>query len=218
MFTGIIEEIGIISNVKRTVGSFVLTIKASKIITDMHLGDSISINGVCLTVTDFSVTQFSVDVMPETLKATSLNSIKRGTRVNLERAVAATGRFGGHFISGHIDGTGIIKNKKYVENAVYYEIELDSELMNYIILRGSVAIDGTSLTVFMITENSFTISLIPLTVEDTIIGVKDVGDIVNIECDMMGKYLSHFLTDSKVSTLKKKTNITEHFLEEHGFM
>lgn len=218
MFTGIIEEIGSVENMQQSGESFVITIQAKKVLHDVHLGDSIAVNGVCLTVTSFSNNHFTVDVMPETVKSTSLRTIKNGSKVNLERAMAARGRFGGHFVSGHIDGTGVIKRKKPYENAVYYEIETNIELIKFIILKGSVAVDGTSLTVFGRTENSFTISLIPHTMSETILGVKGSGDIVNIECDMIGKYVGHFLTDIPGNLNKKeKSTITLQFLEENGF-
>jgi riboflavin synthase len=218
MFTGIIEEIGMVANIQRTGESFVLTIEAKKILDDVHIGDSISVNGVCLTVTSFLGNRFTVDVMPETVKATSLNTVKRGSKVNLERAMAAGGRFGGHFVSGHIDGTGVIKSKKQFENAVYYEIEADQNMMKYVILKGSIAIDGTSLTVFGVTENSFTISLIPHSLSETILGTKGSGDIVNLECDMIGKYVGHFLSGlTSTSQKKNPSSITAQFLEENGF-
>jgi riboflavin synthase len=218
MFTGIIEEIGVVLNIQRTGESFVLSIEAKKILEDVHLGDSIAVNGVCLTVTSFSDKYFKVDVMPETVKATSLNTVKRGFKVNLERAMAAGGRFGGHFVSGHIDGTGVIKSKKLFENAVYYEIEADQELLRYVILKGSVAVDGTSLTVFGVTDNSFTLSLIPHTLSETVLGLKGSGDIVNLECDMIGKYVGHFIKNLANDTQQKsKTGITAKFLEENGF-
>jgi riboflavin synthase len=218
MFTGIIEEIGSIANIQRTGESFVLTIEAKRILEDVHLGDSIAVNGVCLTVTSFSGKHFTVDVMPETVKATSLHKIKRGSKVNLERAMAAGGRFGGHFVSGHIDGTGVIKRKQALENAVYYEIEADPDLLRYVILKGSVAVDGTSLTVFAVSEDSFTLSLIPHTLAETVLGLKGSGDIVNLECDMIGKYVGHFLTNL-TDDLKQKSRkgITANFLEENGF-
>ncbi|WP_026575272.1 riboflavin synthase [Bacillus sp. UNC438CL73TsuS30] len=218
MFTGIIEEIGLVSNIQRTGESFVLTVEAKKILDDVHLGDSIAVNGVCLTVTSFTGKQFSVDVMPETVIASSLNSVKRGSKVNLERAMAAGGRFGGHFVSGHIDGTGMIKSKKAFENAIYYEIEANQEMLNYIILKGSVAIDGTSLTVFGKTEHTFTISLIPHTLSESILGLKGSGDIVNLECDMIGKYVGHFITGIKSDQGKKgASSITAQFLADNGF-
>ncbi|MGG3563040.1 riboflavin synthase [Neobacillus rhizosphaerae] len=220
MFTGIIEEIGSIANIQRTGESYVLTIEAKRILEDVHLGDSIAVNGVCLTVTSFSGKHFTVDVMPETVKATSLHTIKRGSKVNLERAMAAGGRFGGHFVSGHIDGTGVIKRKQALENAIYYEIEAEPDLLRYVILKGSIAVDGTSLTVFAVTENSFTLSLIPHTLSETVLGQKGSGDIVNLECDMIGKYVGHFLTNLSNNNTKSKsqTGITASFLEDNGFM
>ncbi|MED4205131.1 riboflavin synthase [Neobacillus mesonae] len=219
MFTGIIEEIGTIANMKRTGESFVLTIEAKKILEDVHLGDSIAVNGVCLTVTSFTSYQFTVDVMPETVKATSLKDLKRGSRVNVERAIAAGGRFGGHFVSGHIDGTGVIKGKKAFENAVYYEIEAAPEMMRYIILKGSIAVDGTSLTVFAVTEKSFTLSLIPHTLAETVLGFKGPGDIVNLECDMIGKYVGHFFRQlQNEQQPAAKNGISAQFLQENGFL
>lgn len=218
MFTGIIEEIGSVANIQHTGESFVLTIDASKVLTDVHLGDSIAVNGVCLTVTSFTKNRFTVDVMPETVKASSLKAVKRGSKVNLERAMAAGGRFGGHFVAGHVDGVGVILGKKQIENAVYYEIEVEPELLKYVILKGSVAVDGTSLTVFGISENSFTLSLIPLTLSETVLGFKGTGDIVNIECDMIGKYVGHFLNNQASAAPKRSNNISAQFLEDNGFM
>ena len=218
MFTGIIEEIGNVSNIQRTGGAFVLSIAAKRILEDVHLGDSIAVNGVCLTVTTFSKNHFTVDVMPETVKATSLHTVKPGSKVNLERAMAAGGRFGGHFVSGHIDGTGIIKRKQAFENAVYYEIMADSELLRYVIHRGSVAVDGTSLTVFDVSDHSFTLSLIPHTLSESVVGLKGTGDVVNLECDMIGKYVGHFMNNlSNHQRQMNKSEITEKFLEENGF-
>lgn len=218
MFTGIIEEIGNVSNIQRTGGAFVLSIAAKRILEDVHLGDSIAVNGVCLTVTTFSKNHFTVDVMPETVKATSLHTVKPGSKVNLERAMAAGGRFGGHFVSGHIDGTGIIKRKQAFENAVYYEIKADSELLRYVIHRGSVAVDGTSLTVFDVSDHSFTLSLIPHTLSESVVGLKGTGDVVNLECDMIGKYVGHFMKNlSNHQRQMNKSEITEKFLEENGF-
>src|SRR5579875_94451 len=216
MFTGIIEEIGQVSAITRTGESFVLTIEAKKILEDVHLGDSIAVNGVCLTVTSFTGNQFTVDVMPETVKTTSLKDLRRGSKVNLERAMAAGGRFGGHFVSGHIDGTGVIKSKKAYENAVYYEIETEEKLLQYVILKGSIAVDGTSLTVFAVTETSFTLSLIPHTLAETVLGLKGPGDIVNLECDMIGKYVGHFMQKfSDTKAQKGHSGITAAFLQEN---
>lgn len=216
MFTGIIEEVGVIEEVRPSGESMVVKVRASKVLEDVQLGDSIAVNGVCLTVTSYSKDFFTVDVMPETMKATSLRGIGRGSKVNLERALRASDRLGGHFVSGHVDGIGTIVSKTPSHNAVYYKISVPDELKKYMIVKGSVAVDGTSLTIFAVDDDGFTISIIPHTLKETIIGEKTVGDRVNIECDMIGKYIEHFLT-RRFEGNEKKENITEQFLKEHGF-
>ncbi|MCD8501915.1 MAG: riboflavin synthase [Bacillaceae bacterium] len=216
MFTGIIEEVGTIEEIKQSGDAIRMTIRSHKLLSDVHLGDSIAVNGVCLTVTTFDQKRFSVDLMPETVRGTSLRQLKRGSSVNLERAMAAGGRFGGHFVSGHVDGIGEIKRKERDNNAVYYEIKVNDTLRKYILMKGSIAVDGTSLTVFGVTDDTFTISIIPHTIEETIIGQKGPGDIVNIECDMLGKYIEQFI-EQRYSKQEKKSSLTSSFLEEHGF-
>ncbi|MFJ7679332.1 riboflavin synthase [Peribacillus sp. NPDC097197] len=212
MFTGIIEEIGTVHSMKKGRSSMELAISSKKVLEDVHLGDSISVNGVCLTVTSFTQTLFTVDVMPETVKASSIRILKPGSEVNLERAMSANGRFGGHFVSGHIDGTGTIMKKERKENAVYYVIQLEEGLSTYCMPKGSVAIDGTSLTIFGIEGNLLTVSLIPLTHQDTILGRKAAGHIVNIENDMLGKYIIHQMKNSE-----SKPGLDLAFLSKHGF-
>ncbi|MBB3867301.1 riboflavin synthase [Parageobacillus toebii NBRC 107807] len=213
MFTGIIEEVGTIEQIRQSGEAIVMTIGAKKILEDVHLGDSIAVNGVCLTVTSFTNRSFTVDIMPETVRATSLRTLTKGSKVNLERAMAANGRFGGHFVSGHVDGIGEIVRKWPLANAVYYEIKIPRELRKYMILKGSVAVDGTSLTIFGLTDETFTISLIPHTRAETILGDKQPGDIVNIECDIIGKYVAQFMEEKK----EPKSAITLEFLERHGY-
>lgn len=215
MFTGIIEEIGKAASIKNTGDAYKLSILAKKVVSDIKLGDSIAVNGVCLTAASLSSTGFTADVMPETLKATNIGKLKPGSSVNLERAIAAGGRFGGHFVSGHVDGTGKIIRKQQLGNAVQYEIGTSEELMEGLIVKGSVAVDGTSLTVFDVSQGSFTLSLIPHTLAGTILGEKECGDTVNIESDMVGKYVGHFIKGMKRSN---KTTISEAFLQENGFM
>ncbi|HWL24398.1 MAG TPA: riboflavin synthase [Ureibacillus sp.] len=212
MFTGIIEEIGKVTAINKDSTSMELTLHCPNILTDAHLGDSISVNGVCLTITHLQGEQMTVDVMPETVKATNIHQLKIGDRVNLERAMSANGRFGGHFVSGHVDGSGIIRSIKPVSNAVYIEIEISNELANNCIPRGSITIDGTSLTIFNVSESSVTISLIPHTHNETILGIKKVGDQVNIETDLLGKYVKHHLLNRE-----EKTTITLDFLRQNGF-
>ncbi|HDR4899943.1 riboflavin synthase subunit alpha [Bacillus cereus] len=214
MFTGIVEELGTITNMQQSGEAMKLTIHANKILSDVHLGNSIAVNGICLTVTSFTTTSFTVDAMPETMKSTSLRLLKSHSKVNLERAMAANGRFGGHFVSGHIDGIGTILNKKQHYNAIYYKIAISDELLRYCLHKGSIAVDGTSLTIFDIDESSITISLIPHTVSESVIGEKNAGDIVNIECDMIGKYIERFIT----KPVKRTGSMTENFLQENGFL
>ncbi|MEN2768195.1 riboflavin synthase [Ornithinibacillus xuwenensis] len=217
MFTGIIEEKGSVKSIRKvSAQSIEMTIGANKIVEDIKLGDSISVNGVCLTVTGFTQHDFQVDVMPETIKSTSLNDLKAGSRVNLERAMGAMGRFGGHFVSGHVDGTGKIIRKQKHENAIYYDIQVPGELAKFMMIKGSITIDGTSLTIFKLNQNIVTISLIPHTVQETIIGEKGQGNIVNIECDMLAKYVYNLLKPNQQSS--DENNISLDFLSQTGFM
>ncbi|MGN1386810.1 MAG: riboflavin synthase [Bacillus sp. (in: firmicutes)] len=213
MFTGIIEEIGKVKSINRQPNSLVLTIDAKKMLKDIHLGDSIAVNGVCLTVVSFTSSSFTVDVMPETVKATNIQSLQIGSPVNLERAMSAIGRFGGHFVSGHVDGTGKIIRKHTKANAVYYDISISEQISHYCIPKGSITIDGVSLTIFGLEHNQVTISVIPHTLEQTILGFKKENDIVNIENDLIGKYIIHRLS----SNTSSQSNITTEFLQQHGF-
>lgn len=212
MFTGIIEDIGMVRSVHTGRNSMSICITSDIITEDIHLGDSISVNGVCLTVTSFTLNTFNVDVMPETFNATNIAQLRPGIRVNLERAMSPTGRFGGHFVSGHIDGTGLIMEKKRQANAVYYKIKLDTGISDYCVTKGSIAIDGTSLTIFDVTQDVLTISLIPHTLEQTVIGSKIEGEKVNIEVDMLGKYVIN-----RLEKTKQTSTITYNFLTENGF-
>ncbi|KYD25080.1 riboflavin synthase [Geobacillus sp. FSL W8-0032] len=214
MFTGIIEEIGTIERMNATGDAIVMAISAKRVLEDVQLGDSIAVNGVCLTVTSFDDRRFTVDIMPETVKATALKTLKPGSKVNLERAMAANGRFGGHFVSGHVDGVGRIIRQWPKANAVYYEIEVPASLRAYMMEKGSVAVDGTSLTIFGLSERTFTVSLIPHTRAATILGEKRPGDLVNIECDMIGKYVAAFLAAKAAPPAR---GLTVDFLEQHGY-
>ena len=209
MFTGIVEEVGRVSAVRAKPQAMELTISCSLILEDVKRGDSISINGVCLTVSTFTKDSFTVDVIPETVKSSTMASLKSGSRVNLERAMPANRRFGGHFVSGHIDGVGVIRSVKKEANAVTKAIEVDPRLMKYMMLKGSVAIDGTSLTIFALGTNTITISLIPTTQEDSLLGAKGIGDKVNIECDMLAKYTERIQTAEPA--------MTRSWLAENGF-
>ena len=209
MFTGIIEEIGTVTSIKRKSHALELSIRAKVVLVDVKRGDSIAVNGVCLTVSSFTHDTFVVDVIPETFNSTTLANLSSNARVNLERAMAANGRFGGHFVSGHVDGIGIIRSIKKESNAITKKIEVDFSLMKYMTPKGSVAIDGTSLTVFDVDQSSITISLIPTTQYDSLIGDKRIGEKVNIECDMLAKYTERILTS--------KTGISKEWLQDKGF-
>ena len=193
MFTGIIEEIGCVIGVITQNESIEFTIKAEKILAGLRLGDSIAVNGVCLTVTKFNQNSFNVDVMPETFRATTMASLEVGSSLNLERALSVGDRLGGHFVTGHIDGVGNITCITSCDNALNYTIKLDHTLLRHCIFRGSIAVDGISLTIFDVTENGIRLSLIPHTVSHTTLGCKKVGDIVNIECDMLSKHVANLL-------------------------
>lgn len=215
MFTGIVEEIGKIQNVKKHVKSSVFTIEGNKIFEDINIGDSISVNGVCLTVTTFSNNTFTADVMNETISRSSLGQLKNGSSVNLERAMSASGRFGGHIVSGHIDGIGKIIKIEKDDNAIWYTIAVKDNLMKYIVEKGSISIDGISLTIAKVAVNDFSISIIPHTVQETILSHRSVGDIVNIENDVIGKYVEKLITCEK--NKKVESNITMDFLIKNGF-
>lgn len=193
MFTGIIEEIGRVASVRQGAKSVVLTIEAKHILEDVHLGDSIAVCGVCLTVTSFTKTQFTADVMHETLNRSILGRLQSGGRVNLERAMAANGRFGGHIVSGHIDGTGVISAISKDDNAIWYTIRTESALLRYIVEKGSITIDGISLTVARVSASDFSVSVIPHTAQMTTLSERRVGDRVNLETDCIGKYVEKLL-------------------------
>lgn len=207
MFTGIIEEMGI---VKEKSSDF-LVIQAQKVLENLKQGDSLAVNGVCLTVTEFTKDTFKVNVMPETLKLTNLRTLSIENKVNLERAMRFSDRIGGHLVSGHIDGLGKIVNKVIAGENQIWEISVLPELINYIIKKGSIAVEGISLTIAEVKAEKFKICLIPHTLKLTTLGEKNIGDLLNIEVDMMGKYVEKFL--NKVD----KKEITLDFLTEHGF-
>lgn len=210
MFTGIIEEIGTILQREETANRCALTISAKKVLTDTKIGDSIAVNGVCLTVTDFKKDSFTADVMPETLRRSSLGQLKTGSAVNLERAMAADGRFGGHIVAGHIDGTGKISSLRPEGNAVLVTVSTTPDLLRYIVEKGSIAIDGISLTVANVTRSDFTVSLIPHTGEETTLLKHHPGEIVNLETDIIGKYVEKLIQT-------KKSGVTMELLLENGF-
>ena len=222
MFTGIIEEMGTILEVAKGAHSAVLIIAAQKVLEDVHIGDSIAVNGVCLTVTSFDGETFTADVMHETLNRSSLAQCKRKSPVNLERAMPANGRFGGHIVAGHVDGTGTISSMKKDDNAVWITIDTSAAILKYIISKGSITIDGVSLTVAKVDNKSFAVSVIPHTGQNTTLLDKKPGDTVNLENDMVGKYVEKLLQygsipDEEEESTTEKTGITMDFLRQNGF-
>ena len=207
MFTGIVEEIGHIKLLQPNR----LTVKAAKVLEDTELGSSIAVNGICLTVTDFTADSFSVGIQPETLRRTNLGYLKTSDEVNLERPVALGGRLGGHLVQGHIDDTGKVASIRHEKEAILMRVETPHPLMRYIAVKGFIAVDGLSLTVMELGADSFTVSLIDYTQRYTTIGKHKSGDVVNLEVDIIAKY---------VESLSKPSSkgITFDFLKEHGFM
>lgn len=214
MFTGIIEEIGRVERVTRGAKSSGLRIKAAAVLEGTGTGDSISTSGVCLTVTKLGEDYFEADVMAETMRRTKLGSLTAGSRVNLERAMQLNGRFGGHIVSGHIDGTGVIRSLQTEDNAVWLTVAADGSLLRYIVEKGSVAVDGVSLTVASVDESIFKVSVIPHTGRETTLLQLKIGDAVNLECDIIGKYAEKLFGGSQ----GRKKEITEDLLRKEGFI
>ncbi|KGE17876.1 riboflavin synthase [Paenibacillus wynnii] len=221
MFTGLIEEVGVLRGVSTGGEVMVLKIAASVIMGDLKIGDSVSVNGVCLTATTLGDHYFTVDVMPQTYRNTNLKELRTGSKMNLERAMASGGRFGGHIVQGHADGTGVIKSVRRDQNAVVFEVSPDHKsLFKYIIPKGSITIDGISLTVVNTSASSFSVSIIPHTLGETVLEHKRGGDSVNIECDVLGKYVDHLLhyRSTEPNEEEKVSGISRDFLAANGFV
>ena len=212
MFTGIIEDIGVIANINKMAGRWEISLKTALSPATIKEGDSISVDGVCLTVTKLSNNTFFVDASLETLRLTALKDKRIGQSVNLERAMSADGRFGGHLVTGHIDGIGTITEKKKEGDSTRFVIEVSPSLARYIVAKGSIAIDGISLTVNEQRDNIFTVNIIPYTVSRTTIGEKNLRDTINIETDIIGKYVESFLKKDK------NKSIDMDFLHRHGYV
>ena len=217
MFTGIVEEIGNVRNIIRGTDSIKISINCNKILDDVKKGDSISVNGVCITAVALGNGWFTADVMPETMRRSNLGQLNISDKINLERALKLSDRLGGHIVSGHIDGIGTIIGKKDEDNAVWLTIGAHDEILKYIVIKGSIAVDGTSLTVAYTDDSCFKVSLIPLTMEDTVLSAKKAGDMVNIECDIIGKYIEKFV-GGRTSQNSIKKDLTLDFLKENGFV
>ena len=221
MFTGIVEELGSVRRVLPGSRAGKIVIAAHKVLEGTRTGDSIAVNGVCLTVVALGDDEFTADVMPETLRKTGLGQLKVGDPVDLERAMAADGRFGGHIVSGHIDGTGRIREMRQEQNAVVVSIEAPAHIMKLIVEKGSIAIDGISLTVASVAQASFTVSIIPHTAAETVLLKKRAGDMVNLENDIVGKYVQKLLSDITAESGKEPVSsdkgLTLEYLQANGF-
>lgn len=218
MFTGIVEEVGVVRKLAVTQVSGQITIQAKKVLEGTRTGDSIAVNGICLTVVALGADSFTADVMAETFRRSSLGACGPGSPVNLERAMAADGRFGGHMVSGHIDGTGVIREYRRESNAVWVRIAAGREILRLVVEKGSICIDGISLTVAAVSGTDFQVSIIPHTGEETTLLKKQPGDPVNLENDMVGKYVEKLLgLDGGSTKGEPREQITMEFLEEHGF-
>lgn len=214
MFTGIVEEIGMVEEIFiSNWGS--IKIKANKVLEALHMGDSIAVNGVCLTVTNFTKESFTADVMAETAEKSSLKSLQYKSYVNLERALKADGRFGGHIVTGHIDGTGTIKEIKNDGNAKRIFIQTEKEILKYVVKKGSIAIDGISLTVVSVSNNFFEVSVIPHTKAETTLLTKQRGAIVNLETDILAKYIEKLIHFKERQ--ETKSSLTLDYLQKCGF-
>ena len=214
IFTGIIEELGVVKSIAINGASGCITIKAKKVLEGTQLGDSIAVNGTCLTVTSINSDGFSADVM--TVKRTSLSQVGKGDLVNLERAMILNGRFGGHIVSGHIDGTGTITKYTKEENAIWVTIKAPDEILDLIVEKGSICIDGISLTVATVSDQDFQVSIIPHTAKETTLIHKKVGSLVNLENDIVGKYIKKLMENNQEEQAKKASGLTMEMLEEYG--
>ena len=212
MFTGIIEELGRIKEISAKGSNLRLRIKVSKVLNGLKVGDSININGACQTVIETDADSFTVEAVEETLRKTNLGQLKRNDLVNLERPLRFSDRLGGHLVTGHIDCLGKIKSTAKKDGSFLYEFELPEKYLVYLVEKGSAAVDGISLTLVEVLQDSFSVSIIPFTLENTTLGTKGVGDLVNIETDMIGKYVERILTSKR-----DKSEITKEWLKDKGW-
>lgn len=215
MFTGIIEELGVLKNIKKNNGFNVIEIGCQTVLENTKLGDSISTNGICLTVKELGEDFFKADVMGETIERTNLGSLRKGERVNLERALSLQSRLGGHIVSGHVDGTGIIKNIEEKSDGTWFTIEAPKEILRYIVYKGSISIDGISLTVAYVEDKCFKVSVIPHTLKCTVLQYKKLNSVVNLECDVIGKYIEKLMNGKKEEA--EESRIDMNFLSRCGF-
>lgn len=218
MFTGLVAELGTVMELKQLKQSYNITVKAQKVLENLKIGDSIAVNGACLTVVKISGSAFTADIMPETVKLTNLRNLKSGDKVNLERTLKLSDGLDGHIVSGHVEGIGVIMSKKAQGIAEIVTVKTPPQLLKYIIKKGSIAIDGISLTVTEVTGSAFSVSLIPHTAKETTLGFKKSGDEVNLETDIIGKYVEHLLNFKTSAGAENKNTLTKSLLFENGFI
>ena len=217
MFTGIVEEMGAITVMNKSLSGAKLTILASTVMSDLKIGDSVSVNGICLTVVSRSERDFSVEVSPETLSVTTLGGFAVGMPVNLERAMRLNERIGGHLVAGHVDGVGRIRSRQQDANAIVLSIDAPQEILRYCVAKGSITVDGISLTINSISEQGFSVAIIPHTAKVTILGLKQVNDTVNLESDLIGKYVERLLQE-RSQLAKPAISIDTDYLQKRGLI
>jgi riboflavin synthase len=218
MFTGIVEEMGAVSSIEKSLAGTRMTLLASTVMSDLKIGDSVSINGTCLTVVSRGEREFSVEVSPETLAVTTLGQLTAGAPVNLERAMRLNERLGGHMVAGHVDGIGTILARQPDGNAIILECEAPKEILRYCVPKGSITVDGISLTINQVTDRSFAVAIIPHTAKITTLGLKQVGDRVNLESDLIGKYVERLLQERGVLPTKPASAIDLDYLKKRGLI
>lgn len=218
MFTGIVEELGAIISIEKSLAGTRMTILASTVMGDLKIGDSVSVNGTCLTVVSKSEHNFSVEVSPETLSVTTLGLLMAGSLLNLERAMKLNERLGGHLVSGHVDGVGTVRVRQQEANAILLTIEASPEVLHHCIVKGSVTVDGISLTINQVTDRGFSVAIIPHTAKATSLGLKQVGDQVNLESDLIGKYVERLLQERAQLPAKLTPVIDKKFLQKRGLL
>jgi riboflavin synthase len=218
MFTGIIEEMGAIKSLNKTLGGTRLTILASKVMTDLSVGASVGVNGVCLTVVDVGDREFSVEVSPETLAVTTLGTLTVGAPVNLERAMRVNERLGGHLVAGHVDGVGTIRARQQDGNAIVLTIEAPKDILRYCVHKGSITVEGISMTINEVTDRAFSLAVIPHTAKETTLGLKQPGDLVNLEPDLIGKYVERLLQERGQAPARPAPVIDKDYLKKRGLI
>lgn len=217
MFTGIVEEMGAVTAMERTLAGTRMVILASTVMGDLKIGDSVSVNGACLTVVTTSDRDFAVEISPETLSVTTLGHLTAGAPVNLERAMKLNERIGGHLVAGHVDGVGTIRSRHQEGNAIFFTIEGPQEVLRYCVVKGSITVDGISLTINDVTDHGFTVAVIPHTAKVTTLGLKQVNDTVNLESDLIGKYVERLL-EERSQLPKSSIVIDKEYLQKRGLI